>query len=156
VKPTEKGIQEAMDKGVVAGFPMVDMQVTMYDGSYHEVDSSEVAFKIAGAMALQEASKRAKPVILEPVMKVEVIIPDKFMGETSGDLASRRGQILNMTDRGQLGLKVIESRVPLSEMFGYSTSLRSLTEGRGNYTMEFDHYEPVPANIAQQIIEGKK
>jgi len=156
VKPTEKGIQEALNKGVVAGFEMVDMKVTLYDGSYHEVDSSEIAFKIAGATALAEASKRAKPVLLEPIMKVEVIIPEKSMGETTGDLASRRGQINNIVDRGSLGLKVIDARVPLSEMFGYSTSLRSLTEGRGNYTMEFDHYEPVPANIAQQIVEGKK
>lgn len=157
VRPAEKGVQEAMDKGVVAGFPMVDMKVTIYDGSYHEVDSSEIAFKIAAQMALQEASKRAKPVILEPIMKVEVIVPEKSMGETTGDLASRRGQIIGIVDRSSgLSLKVIEARVPLSEMFGYSTSLRSLTEGRGNYTMEFDHYEPVPANIAQQIIEGKK
>ncbi|HZZ99428.1 MAG TPA: elongation factor G, partial [Candidatus Paceibacterota bacterium] len=155
-KPAEKGVQEAMDKGVVAGFPLVDMKVTIYDGSYHEVDSSEVAFKIAGSMALAEAAKRAKPVLLEPIMKVEVIIPEKSMGETTGDLASRRGQILSIADRGSLGLKVIDARVPLSEMFGYSTSLRSLTEGRGNYTMEFDHYEPTPANITQQVIEGKK
>jgi len=156
IKPAEKGIQEAMDKGVVAGFPMVDMRVTLYDGSYHEVDSSEIAFKIAGATALSEASKRAKPILLEPIMKVEVIIPEKSMGETTGDLASRRGQIISIADRSTLGLKVIDARVPLSEMFGYSTSLRSLTEGRGNYTMEFDHYEPVPQNIANQIVEGKK
>ncbi len=156
VKPTEKGVQEAMDRGVVAGFPLVDMKVTLYDGSYHEVDSSEIAFKMAGSTALQEASKRAKPVLLEPIMKVEVIIPEKSMGETTGDLASRRGQILNIADRSTIGLKVIDARVPLSSMFGYSTSLRSLTEGRGNYTMEFDHYEPVPQNVAQQIIEGKK
>ena len=157
IKPTEKGVQEAMDKGVVAGFPLVDMKVTFYDGSYHEVDSSEIAFKIAGQMALQEASKRAKPVLLEPIMKVEVIVPEKSMGETTGDLASRRGQIISVTDRSAgVNLKVIEARVPLSEMFSYSTTLRSLTEGRGNYTMEFDHYEPTPSNIAQLVIEGKK
>lgn len=156
VKPAEKGVQEALDRGVVAGFPMVDIKVTLYDGSYHEVDSSEIAFKMAGVTALQEASKRAKPVLLEPIMKVEVIIPEKSMGETTGDLASRRGQILNIADRSTLGLKVIDARVPLSEMFGYSTSLRSLTEGRGNYTMEFDHYEPAPANITAQVVEGKK
>ncbi len=156
VKPTEKGVQEALDRGVVAGFPMVDIKVTLYDGSYHEVDSSEIAFKMAGVTALQEASKRAKPVLLEPIMKVEVIIPEKSMGETTGDLASRRGQILNIADRSTLSLKVIDARVPLSEMFGYSTSLRSLTEGRGNYTMEFDHYEPAPANITAQVVEGKK
>jgi len=156
VKPTEKGIQEALDRGVIAGFPMVDIKVTLYDGSYHDVDSSEIAFKMAGSTALQESAKRAKPVLLEPIMKVEVIIPEKSMGETTGDIAGRRGQIINIADRSTIGLKVIDARVPLSSMFGYSTSLRSLTEGRGNYTMEFDHYEPVPANVAQQIIEGKK
>ncbi len=157
IKPAEKGIQEAMDKGVVAGFPLVDMKVTIYDGSYHDVDSSEIAFKIAGQMALQEAAKRAKPVLLEPIMKVEIIVPEKSMGEATGDVASRRGQIISVTDRSAgVSLKVIEARVPLSEMFGYSTTLRSLTEGRGNYTMEFDHYEPAPANITQQVIEGKK
>ncbi len=157
IKPAEKGIQEAMDKGVVAGFPLVDMKVTIYDGSYHDVDSSEIAFKIAGQMALQEAAKRAKPVLLEPIMKVEIIVPEKSMGEATGDVASRRGQIISVTDRSAgVSLKVIEARVPLSEMFGYSTTLRSLTEGRGNYTMEFDHYEPAPQNITQQVIEGKK
>ncbi len=157
IKPAEKGIQEAMDKGVVAGFPLVDMKVTIYDGSYHDVDSSEIAFKIAGQMALTEAAKRAKPVLLEPIMKVEIIVPEKSMGEATGDVASRRGQIISVTDRSAgVNLKVIEARVPLSEMFGYSTVLRSLTEGRGNYTMEFDHYEPAPTNITQQVIEGKK
>ena len=156
INPTEKGVREALDKGVLAGFPLVDIKVTLYDGSYHEVDSSEIAFKIAGAMALQEASKRAKLVILEPIMKLEVITPDKFMGETTGDLASRRGQVLGITDRGTLGLKVIDARVPLADMFGYATTLRSLSEGRGTFTMEFSHYEIVPNNIAQLIIEGKK
>ena len=145
-----------MDKGVLAGFPLVDMKVTLYDGSYHEVDSSEIAFKIAGAIALQEAVKRAKLTLLEPIMKLEIIVPDKFMGETTGDLASRRGQILSLNDRSPLNLKVINSKVPLAEMFGYATTLRSLTEGRGTFTMEFDHYEPAPNNVAQQIIEGKK
>ncbi len=156
IAPSEKGVREAMDKGVVAGFPLVDMKVTLYDGSYHEVDSSEIAFKIAASTALQEAAKRAKPIILEPIMKVEIITPEKSLGETTGDLASRRGQILSIGDRSPLNLKVIESRVPLSEMFGYATSIRSLTEGRGTFTMEFDHYEPVPVNVAQLIIEGKK
>ena len=156
VKPTEKGVQESMDRGVVAGFPMVDILVTLYDGSYHDVDSSEIAFKMAGMTAFQEACKRAKPALLEPIMKVEVIIPEKSMGETTGDLSSRRGQILNIVDRGTLGLKVIDARVPLSEMFGYSTALRSLTEGRGNYTMEFNSYDPAPANITAQVVEGKK
>lgn len=156
ISPSEKGVREAMDKGIIAGFPLVDMKVTLYDGSYHDVDSSEIAFKIAASAALQEASKRAKPVLLEPIMKVEIIIPDNFLGETTGDIASRRGQILSINDRSPLNLKVIDSKVPLSEMFGYATSLRSLTEGRGTFNMEFDHYEPVPQNIAQQIIEGKK
>ena len=156
VPAIQKGIKEVLDKGVIAGFPLVDLKVTVYDGSYHEVDSSEIAFKIAGAMALQEGVKRAKPVLLEPIMKVEVIIPDKFMGETTGDLSSRRGRIEQMSDRSLLSLKVIDAKVPLSEMFGYATSIRSLTEGRGTFTMEFSHYEEVPNNIAQLIIEGKK
>ncbi|MDP3731373.1 MAG: elongation factor G [bacterium] len=156
VPAIQKGVKECLDKGVIAGFPLVDLKVTVYDGSYHEVDSSEIAFKIAASTALQEGVKRAKPIILEPVMKVEVIMPDKFMGEITGDLSSRRGRIEQMNDRGTLGLKVIDSKVPLSEMFGYATTLRSLTEGRGNFTMEFSHYEEVPNNIAQLIIEGKK
>ncbi len=156
INPSEKGVREAMDKGILAGFPLVDMKITLYDGSYHEVDSSEIAFKIAASSALQEAARRAKPVLLEPIMKVEVIMPDRFMGEITGDISSRRGQILSINDRSPLNLKVIDSKVPLSEMFGYATSLRSLTEGRGTFNMEFDHYEIVPNNIAQQIIEGKK
>jgi len=156
INPCEKGVKEAMDKGVVAGFPLVDMKVTLYDGSYHDVDSSEIAFKIASSAALQEATKRARPIILEPIMKVEIIMPDNFTGEVTGDLASRRGQILSINDRSPLNLKVVDSRVPLSEMFGYATSLRSLTEGRGTFNMEFNSYEPVPNNITQLIIEGKK
>lgn len=156
ISPIEKGVKEAFEKGVVAGFSMMDVKATVYDGSYHEVDSSEVAFKIAGSMAFSEAAKRAKPVILEPIMKVEIITPENTLGNATGDLASRRGQIQSIADRGTLGIKVIDARVPLSEMFGYATTLRSLTEGRGNYSMEFDHYEPAPQNIAQQIIEGKK
>ena len=156
IAPVEKGVKEALDKGVLAGFPIVDMQVTLYDGSYHDVDSSEIAFKIAGAMALQEAMKRAKPILLEPIMKVEIIVPDNFMGEATGDISSRRGQINSINDRSPMNLKVIDARVPLSEMFGYATSVRSLTEGRGTFNMEFDHYEPVPNNIAELIKEGKK
>ncbi|MCX6759750.1 MAG: elongation factor G, partial [Candidatus Nealsonbacteria bacterium] len=150
----EKGVIEALDKGIVAGYSMVDVEAILYHGSFHEVDSSENAFKIAGSMAFQEAAKRAKPVILEPIMKLEVIVPSDFFGDTIGDLSSRRGRIEETNDR--LNLKVIDSKAPLSEMFGYSTALRSLTEGRGNFTMEFDHYEEVPANIAQEIIEGKR
>ena len=156
VPAIQKGVKEVLDKGVIAGFPLVDLKVTVYDGSYHEVDSSEIAFKIAASSAFQEAVKRAKPAILEPIMKVEVIMPDKFMGEITGDLNSRRGRIEQMNDRGALGLKVINAKVPLSEMFGYATNLRSLTEGRGNFTMEFSHREPVPKNIEQLIVEGKK
>jgi elongation factor G len=154
IPAVEKGVKEAMDKGVVAGYPMVDMIVTLYDGSYHEVDSSEVAFKIAGSIALQSAAKRAKPVLLEPIMKLEVVIPEEFFGDTIGDLAARRGKIEETSDRGTM--KVIDAKVPLSEMFGYATALRSMTEGRGIFTMEFEKYEEVPTNIAQEIIEGKR
>jgi len=130
------------------------MEVSLYDGSFHEVDSSEVAFKIAGSIALQTAAKRAKPVILEPVMRLEVIVPEDFFGDAIGDLSARRGKIEETKDR--LDLKVIDAKVPLAEMFGYATSLRSLTEGRGTFTMEFNHYEEVPSSIAQEIIEGKR
>ncbi len=154
IPAVQKGVKEAIEKGVIAGYPLVDMSVELYDGSYHEVDSSEAAFKIAGSMALQDAVKRAKPVILEPIMKVEVLVPEKFLGDVTGNLNSRRGQIENIGER--MGLRVIDAKVPLAEMFGYVTSLRSMTEGRGNYNMEFDHYAVVPQNIAQLIIEGKK
>ena len=147
-------MKEAMDKGILAGYPMVDMEVALYDGSFHEVDSSEIAFKIAGSIALQEASKRAKTVLLEPIMRIEVIVPQDFFGDAIGDLSARRGKIEETKDR--INLKVINAKVPLAEMFGYATSLRSLTEGRGTFTMEFDHYEEVPANVVQEIIEGKK
>jgi len=149
-----KGVKEALDKGVTAGYPLVDMSVTLYDGSYHEVDSSEIAFKIAGSMALQSACKKAKPILLEPIMKLEVVVPEKFFGDTIGDLAARRGKIEETQDR--VDMKVIDAKVPLSEMFGYATSLRSMTEGRGTFTMEFDKYDEVPGNIAQEIIEGKR
>ncbi len=154
IPAVEKGVREAMDKGIVAGYPMVDLSVALYDGSFHDVDSSEMAFKIAGAMAFQAAAKRAKPVLLEPIMKLEVIIPPQFFGDVIGDLSARRGRIEETKDR--VNLKVIDAMVPLAEMFGYATSLRSLTEGRGTFTMEFSHYEQVPANIVQQITEGGK
>ncbi len=154
INPTEKGVKEAIEKGVVAGYPMVDVEVTLYDGSFHEVDSSEAAFKIAGSMAFQDAAKKAKPVILEPIMKVQVIIPDNYMGEVTGNVNAKRGRIESMDDRP--GLKVVNAKIPLSEMFGYATDLRTMTQGRGSFTMEFDHYEPAPNNVAQQIIEGKK
>ena len=155
ITPVEKGVKEAIEKGVVAGFPVVDVSVVLYDGSFHEVDSSEAAFKVAGSIAFQEAVRRADPKILEPVMKVEVVLPEQFLGEVTGDLNSKRARIEAMDDRG-MGIKVIEAKVPLSEMFGYVTILRSLTQGRASYTMEFDHYEEVPSSVAQLIIEGKK
>ena len=154
IPAVEKGVKEAMNKGILAGYPMVDMSCALYDGSFHEVDSSEIAFKIAGSIALQQAAKKAKPILLEPIMKLEVISPADFFGDVIGDLSARRGKIEETKDR--LNLKVIDVKVPLSEMFGYATSLRSLTEGRGTFTMEFDHYEEVPQNIAQEIIEGKR
>ncbi len=149
-----KGVKEAMDKGVVAGYPLVDILATLYDGSFHEVDSSENAFKIAGSMAFQSACKKAKPIILEPIMKLEVITPEEFFGDVIGDLSARRGKIEEAKDR--LQTKVIDAKVSLAEMFGYATSLRSLTEGRGTFTMEFNHYEEVPQNIAQEIVDGKR
>ncbi|KKR10201.1 MAG: Elongation factor G [Parcubacteria group bacterium GW2011_GWA2_39_18] len=154
ISPIEKGVKEALEKGVVAGFPLQDVAVTLYDGSYHDVDSSEAAFKIAGSMALQSAAKRAEPVLLEPIMKVEVVTPSNFLGDVTGDLNSRRGRIENMGERGQM--RVVDSKIPLANMFGYSTQLRSMTEGRASYTMEFSHYEEVPQNITQQIVEGKR
>ena len=154
IPATNKGVKEAMEKGIVAGFPLVDIKVTLYDGSFHEVDSSEAAFKIAGSIALQEGCKRARPVILEPIMKVQVIMPTEFMGDVTGDLSSKRGKIDSMGDR--LNVKVIDAKVPLSEMFGYATNLRSMTQGRGTFTMEFDKYEDAPASVAELIKEGKK
>jgi elongation factor G len=154
IPATEKGVKESMDKGIVAGYQMVDIEVTLYDGSYHEVDSSEIAFKLAGAMAFQAACKKAKPILLEPIMKLEVVIPEEYFGDSIGDLASRRGKIEETKDR--TGLKVINAKVPLSEMFGYATAIRSMSQGRGTFTMEFDHYAEVPQNIANEIVEGKR
>jgi elongation factor G len=154
IGPAEKGIKEAMDKGVVAGYPMLDITVTLYDGSFHDVDSSEAAFKIAGSMAFQEAAKQAKPVLLEPIMHIQALAPQEFLGEVTGDLNARRGKIESMGDRGTV--KVIDAMVPLSSMFGYATELRSMTQGRGSSTMEFARYEPAPKNVEAQIIEGRK
>lgn len=154
IQPINKGIKEALDNGIIAGYPMLDVKATVYDGSYHEVDSSEAAFKIAGSFAVQEAVKRANPVILEPVMKVEVVTPEKYMGDVIGDLNSKRGQINEMTDRGQS--KVVKAEVPLASMFGYATQLRSISQGRASSVMEFLRYAEVPPNIAQQIKEGKQ
>jgi len=154
IPAVEKGVKEAISKGVLAGYPLIDVSATLYDGSFHEVDSSEMAFKIAGSIAFQEAAKKAKPVLLEPIMKLEVVVPEEFFGDAIGDLSARRGKIEETKDR--LQMKVIDAKVPLAEMFGYATTLRSLTEGRGTFTMEFDSYQEVPANIAQEIIEGKR
>jgi len=153
IPAVDKGIKETMTKGVIAGYPMVDITARLVHGSYHEVDSSEIAFKLAASMAFKEAVSKAKPVILEPVMKVEVNTPEQFMGDIVGDLNAKRGQIQEMIDKGKL--KIIRAMVPLSAMFGYATQMRSMTQGRANYSMEFDHYEPVPGNIAKDIIEGK-
>jgi len=150
----EKGIKQGLEKGVVAGYPLVDVEATLYDGSFHDVDSSDIAFKIAASIALQNAAKSADPVLLEPVMGLEVIVPEKFFGDVISDLNSRRGKITETKDR--LNLKIIEALVPLAEMFGYATSVRSLTKGRATFTMEFSSYEKVPGNISQDIVEGKK
>jgi elongation factor G len=154
IPAVEKGVREAMSRGFLAGFPMVDISIDLYDGSYHDVDSSEIAFKVAASMAFKEAAQKAKPVILEPIMKVEVIVPEQFMGDITGSLSGKRGQIEGMSDHGQS--KVVKAKVPLSEMFGYTTTLRSMTEGRGSMTMEFDHYEVVPQNVATEIIASRK
>jgi elongation factor G len=151
IPSVDKGIQEALDNGVVAGFPVVDVKFELVDGSYHDVDSSEMAFQIAGSMAAKEALKRANPVLLEPVMDVEVVVPEEFMGDVMGDLSSRRGQIQGMDSRG--GGQVIRAMVPLSEMFGYATTVRSKTQGRATFTMQFDHYAEVPKSIASEIAE---
>lgn len=147
----EKGVREALDLGVLAGYPVTDVKVILYDGSYHEVDSSEMAFKIAASMAFKEAFSKASPILLEPIMKVEVVTPENFMGDVMGDLNSRRGKIQGMEMRGTA--QVINAFVPLADMFGYATDLRSMTQGRATYTMQFSHYEPVPANIAEQILK---
>ena len=148
---TDKGLQDALKTGVLAGYPMVDVKATLFDGSYHDVDSSEMAYKIAASMALKEAKNKCKPILLEPIMKVQVVVPDEYLGNVMGDITSRRGRPMGQESRGNA--IAINALVPLSEMFGYATSLRSNTQGRGNFTMEFDHYEEVPKNIADEIIK---
>ncbi|OQA38473.1 MAG: Elongation factor G [Acidobacteria bacterium ADurb.Bin340] len=150
IKPIDQGIQEATTSGILAGFPVVDVRITLYDGSYHEVDSNEMAFKIAGSMAFKAACEKAGQVLLEPIMAVEVETPEDYMGDVIGNLNSRRGRIENMEDRG--GVRVVASKVPLAEMFAYSTTLRSMTQGRGTYTMQFSHYEEAPRNVAEEIV----
>ncbi|MBZ5590429.1 MAG: elongation factor G [Acidobacteriia bacterium] len=154
IKPVDQGIREALQHGVVAGFPMIGVKVSLYDGSYHEVDSSEMAFKVAGSLAFKDAASRAEPVLLEPLMEVEAVTPDDYMGDVIGDLNSRRGKITNLEQRA--GSRVISAYVPLAEMFGYATQLRSMTQGRATYTMQFDHYEEVPRNIAEEVISRAK
>jgi elongation factor G len=150
ISSVEKGLREALDSGVLAGYPVVDVKVTLFDGSYHEVDSSEMAFKIAGSMAFKNAAAKAKPVILEPIMGIEVVTPEEYMGDVIGDLNSRRGRIQSMNQRSNV--RVVDAQVPLSSMFGYATDLRSKTQGRATYTMQFSHYEEVPKNISEDIV----
>jgi elongation factor G len=150
IKPVEEGIREALSGGVLAGYPVDDVGIELYDGSFHDVDSSELAFKIAGSMAFKEAARRAGPVLLEPVMKVEVVVPEEYMGEVMGDLSGRRGRIVSMEARG--GTQIVNARVPLSEMFGYATDLRSRTQGRATYTMHFERYEHAPQNVSEEVV----
>ncbi len=150
IKPIDEGIKEALTRGVLAGYPIDDVRIELYDGSYHDVDSSEMAFKIAGSMAFQDAAKKAKPVLLEPIMRVEVVVPKDYLGDVMGDLAGRRGRIQSQEDRG--GTQIINARVPLSEMFGYATDLRSRTQGRATYSMHFDRYEQAPQNVSEEVV----
>jgi elongation factor G len=154
IPAVEKGVVEAMQNGVVAGYPMVDLRVEAFDGSYHEVDSSEIAFKIAGSMAFKQACSAAHPVLLEPIMNCEVVTPEEFMGDVIGDLNSRRGKIQGMNPRP--GVQVIVAQVPLAQMFGYATDLRSRTQGRATYTMQFSHYAQVPRQVAEEIMAKVK
>ena len=153
IPAVEKGVEEALETGVKAGYPMVDVRVTLTDGKYHEVDSSEVAFKVAGSLAVQEAAKRAKPVLLEPIFAVEVVTPEEFLGDVIGDLSRRRGRVEGQERRGNA--LAVTAKVPLSEMFGYATDVRSNTQGRATYTMQFDSYAEVPPNIAEKVIEHR-
>jgi elongation factor G len=151
IPAVEAGVKEAMTTGVLAGYPVINVKVTLTDGSYHEVDSSEIAFKIAGSMAFKEGVLKSKPVLLEPIMKVEVVVPEQYMGDVIGDLNGRRGRIEGM--ESHMGIQTIKAKVPLANMFGYSTSVRSATQGRGTYTMEFNNYDDVPKNVSDEIVE---
>jgi elongation factor G len=150
IPAVEKGVREAAERGILAGYPMMDIKVKLVDGSFHEVDSSEMAFKIAASIGYKEGAAKALPILLEPIMTVEVIVPEDFIGEVSGDLSSRRGKIAHMESRN--GVQVIEAKVPLAEMFGYATQLRSYTQGRATYTMQFSHYERVPEAMAKEVV----
>jgi elongation factor G len=154
INPAEQGMKEACESGILAGYPLIDVKVTLVDGSYHDVDSSEMAFKIAGSIAIKEGAVKASPVLLEPMMKVEVEVPENFLGDVMGDLNSRRGQIEGMGS--EAGIAKVNAKVPLAEMFGYATDIRSKTQGRGIFTMEFSHYEEVPRNVAETIIAKNK
>jgi elongation factor G len=149
-KPIENGITQALDRGILCGYPLVDVQVTLFDGSFHDVDSSEMAFSIAGSMGFQDGAKKAGPVVLEPIMDCEIVTPEEFMGDVVGDVNRRRGRVRSMELRG--AAQVILAFIPLAEMFGYATELRSMTQGRASYTMQFDHYEPVPAQVNEVLL----
>ena len=153
IPAVEKGVRETLDSGIIGGYPMVDVKVRLVDGSYHEVDSSEMAFKIAGSMAIKDAVAKAGGVILEPVMKVEVVVPEEFTGSVVGDLNSRRGMIEGLEQRGNA--QAVNAKVPLSEMFGYATDLRGMTQGRGNFVMEFAYYAEMPRNLVDELLHGK-
>jgi len=150
IPAVEKGVMEASQQGILGGYPVLDVNVALYDGSFHEVDSSEMAFKVAGSMAFKDGARKAGAVLLEPMMDVEVVVPEDYMGDVMGDLSGRRGKVSNMDDRA--GAKVVDAKVPLAEMFGYATELRSMTQGRATYTMHFAHYEKVPQNIAEEVL----
>ena len=152
IEPARKGMEEALEGGIIAGFPMIDVKVELYDGSYHEVDSSEMAFKIAGSMAIKEGTKKAQPCVLEPMMKVEIEIPDEYTGNIIGDIAKRRGRVEGQENQGNTGNVIVRATVPLANMFGYATDLRSNTQGRGTFSMEFKCYEQVPRNVEEEII----
>ena len=151
IKPVGEGLKEALDNGIQAGYPVIDIKATLFDGSYHDVDSSEMAYKIAASFALKDAAKKCNPVILEPIVKVDVTVPSEYMGDVMGDISARRGNIEGMEQRGNA--QIIHAFVPMGEMFGYATDLRSFTQGRGNYSMTFDHYDEAPRSIAEQIIK---
>ena len=149
IRSVGRGVKEALEQGIIAGYPLVDIQVNLVDGSYHEVDSSDIAFAIAGSMAVKSGVKDAAPILLEPIMAVEVVVPEEYIGEVVGDVNGRRGRIMRMETRTKV--QVIESRVPLAEMFGYATDLRSVTQGRATFHMQFSHYEPVPSSISEEV-----
>ncbi|MFA7193173.1 MAG: elongation factor G, partial [Bacilli bacterium] len=151
IKPTREGLEESLGRGLVAGYPIIDLKATLFDGSYHDVDSSESAYKIAASMALKEAAKKCSPVILEPIMSLEITVPEQYYGDVVGDISRRRGLIMGENQRGNA--KIIDAQVPLAQMFGYVTDLRSMTQGRGTYSMQFDHYGECPRFVAEEIIK---